>query len=410
MHYDIATDKATEKEIDITIPATELDRFIKIEINKLRKDLSLKGFRKGKVPESLIRTRYHDTLKAQAMNGLVTESFFKIITENKWRPASRAEMKDLKEDDEIKFRLRFETIPNFEIGDYVGIEVFQEEPLPDDFLLEQAIKELREQHANTRETTRPAVVDDFITMDIEIFENDKTKENKRNLKVRIGDRNLPDGINKALVGVRKTEKKQVRVDKQTYKIYIKKVEEKVLPNIDADFAKVQKFEGIEQLHKKLLENTKKIEEKRLEDTTKESLSNILLERNQFDVPNALIENEYRTILQRSNMPDSESNKERFRGPAEKRARLNLIINKIADKENIQVKEEEIMNLVTAMDVKLNDENRESIVSYIGNVLTKEKTIDFLYKNAKISKKSRIISPKEDINDTRSVRHRANRPG
>ncbi|MGB3477965.1 MAG: trigger factor [bacterium] len=410
MHYDIATDKTTEKEIDITVPATELDRFIKIEINKLRKDLSLKGFRKGKVPESLIRTRYHDTLKAQAMNGLVTESFFKIITENKWRPASQAEMKNLKEDDEIKFRLRFETFPNFELDDYIGIEVFQEEPLPDDFLLEQAIKELREQHANIRETTRPAAVDDFITMDIETFENDKTKENQQNLKVRIGDRNLPDEINKVLVGARKTEKKQVRVDKQTYKIYIKKVEEKILPNIDADFAKVQKFEGIEQLRKKLLKNAKKIEEKRLEDIAKEALSNILLEKNQFEVPNALIESEYRTILQRSNMPDSESNKERFREPAEKRARLDLIINKIADKENIQVKKEETMNLITAMGVKLNDENRESIVSYINNALTKEKTIDFLYKNAKISKKSRIISPKEDINDTRSVRHRANRPG
>lgn len=407
MHYDIALDKATEKEIDITVPVTELDRFIKIEIDKIKKNLSFNGFRKGKVPESLIKIKYHDTLKAQAMNDLVTQSFLKIVSENKWRPASQAEMKDLVENDEIKFRLRFETIPDFEPGEYLGIEVFQEEQLPEDFLLEQSIKDLREQHANIRETTHPAAVDDLVTMDIEISENDKIIDNQHDITVRIGDRNLPDEINKILVGVKKTEKRQVNVDKKNHKIHIKKVEEKILPNFDDGFAKTLKFEGIEQLRKKLLEHAKQIDEKRLEDTAKESLSNVLLEKNKFEVPNALIKNEYKAILQKSKLPDSESNKERFWGSAEKRARLDLIISKIADKENIKIDEEEIMKVVTAMGITLNDENRENIVNYLGNVLTKEKTIDFLYKKAKITKKSRIISAKEDINDTRSVRNRAN---
>lgn len=408
MHYDIALDKATEKEIDITVPVTELDRFIKIEIDKIKKNLSFNGFRKGKVPESLIKTKYHDTLRAQAMNDLVTQSFLKIVSENKWRPVSQAEMKNLVENDEIKFRLRFETIPDFELGEYLGIEVFQEEQLPENFLLEQSIKDLREQHANIKETTHPAAVDDLVTMDIEISENDKIIDNQHDITVRIGDRNLPDEINKILVGVKKTEKRQVNADKKNHKIHIKKVEEKILPDIDDDFAKTLKFEGIEQLRKKLLEHAKQIDEKRLEDTAKESLSNVLLEKNRFEVPNALIESEYQTILQKSKLPDSESNKERFWGSAEKRARLDLIINKIADKENIKIDEEEIMKVVTAMGITLNDENRENIVNYLGNVLTKEKTIDFLYKKAKITKKSRIISAKEDINDTRSVRNRANR--
>ena len=407
MHYDIALDKATEKEIDITVPVTELDRFIKIEIDKIKKNLSFNGFRKGKVPESLIKTKYHDTLRAQAMNDLVTQSFLKIVSENKWRPVSQAEMKNLVENDEIKFRLRFETIPDFELGEYLGIEVFQEEQLPEDFLLEQSIKDLREQHANIKETTHPAAVDDLVTMDIEISENDKIIDNQHDITVRIGDRNLPDEINKILVGVKKTEKRQVNADKKNHKIHIKKVEEKILPDIDDDFAKILKFEGIEQLRKKLLEHAKQIDEKRLEDTAKESLSNVLLEKNRFEVPNALIESEYQTILQKSKLPDSESNKERFWGSAEKRARLDLIINKIADNENIKIDEEEIMKVVTAMGITLNDENRKNIVNYLGNVLTKEKTIDFLYKKAKITKKSRIISAKEDINDTRSVRNRAN---
>jgi predicted DNA-binding transcriptional regulator YafY len=57
-----------------------------------------------------------------------------------------------------------------------------------------------------------------------------------------------------------------------------------------------------------------------------------------------------------------------------------------------------------MGIKLNHQNRSEVIDYLGSILNREKTIDFLYKNAKISEKSRIISPKEVANDTRPVRH------
>jgi trigger factor len=410
LHYDTVTDKTTEKEIDITAPVGELDRFIEIEIDKMRKDLAIKGFRKGKVPISLIKTRYRDSLKAQAINDLVTEYFLKIIAEKKWRPASQAEMKNFEEDSEaIKFRLCFETIPDFKIADYIGIEVYQDEALPEDFLIEQVTKNLREQYAKVVATDRPAVVDDIITMDIKISENDQIKEDKQDIVINIGNRDLPDELNKALVGIKKDERKKINIDKSLYEIHVKKIEEKTLPEIDDAFAKSHNYEGLDQLRTKLLENARINEERRLEETVKESISNILLERNQFEVPKTMTESEYHSILQRMNLPESDSNKERFWKPAENRVRLDLLISKIAEKENIKIEDKEIMDLVKAMSIKLNEENRKNVINYLGNLLVREKTMDLLYKNAKISKKSRIISPKEDINDTRSIRHRTNRP-
>jgi len=104
------------------------------------------------------------------------------------------------------------------------------------------------------------------------------------------------------------------------------------------------------------------------------------------------------------LSDSETNKESFWGIAEKRVRLNLILDKIAEKENIKVTEDEVMKVISTMGIKLNGENRKNIMDYIGNILNREKTIDSLFQNAQINKKSRIISPKEVINDTSSVRH------
>jgi len=404
LEYELTKDNGVEKEIQISVPATELNTFINKEADKLQKKLTLRGFRKGKVPKNLIKTRYHDTLKAQAMDNLVTKSYLKILEEKKWRPASRAELLNIEEGEKITFRLQFEVIPDFDVDNYQELEIFKDEPMPDNFLLEQGINELRERFATVKEVSRPTVVDDLVTADVEIIENNSVQSKQTDLTIRVGDRNYPDEVNRTLVGAKKSENKQVRVGNLLYKMSIKKIEEKNLPNVDDDFAKKQNYENVEDLKKKLMDDLKKIEEKRIEEELKESLSNVILERIRFTVPKSLIQNEYQKILQRSKLPDSDATKERFWNFAEKRARFNLILDKIAEKENIRVEEKEIMNLISAMNIKLNDENRDDIIHYLSDILGKEKTIDFLYKNAKISKKGRIISPKEAINDTRTIRH------
>ncbi len=404
MEYEIIANDETEKEVNISIPSTELERFIDEEVGKMRKDLTLNGFRKGKVPKNIIRNRYLDTLKARAMNNLVAGSFLKILDEKKWRPASQAELINVEEGENIKLRLRFEIIPDFNIDNYMGLEIFKEEPLPDDFLFEQAINRLREQYATIKEVSRPSVVDDLVTLEIVIVENNTVKSKQDDIVVKIGDRSLPDEINRVLAGARKSEKKEVKIGNQIHKISIKKIEEKILPQIDADFAKTQNCENVEQLKKEIMTSAKKVEEKRIEGELKESLSNTILERMKFKVPKTLTQNEYQRMLQKSNLPDSEANKERFWDIAEKRVRLNLMLDKIAEKENIKVTEEEIMNVISIMGIKLNDENHDNVIGYIGNILSREKTIDFLFQKAQISEKKRIISPKEAINDTSSVRH------
>ena len=153
-----------------------------------------------------------------------------------------------------------------------------------------------------------------------------------------------------------------------------------------------------------MENLKHQEEKRIEDGLKEAISKVVLERTVFNVPQPLIQHEYEKILKEFNLPDSESNKERFWDVAEKRIRFNLILDRIAEQENLQVSESEIMDFVTKMGMTLSDQNRSEVLEYLGGVLSREKVMDFLYKNAKVSEKSRIISPKEAKNDTRTVRH------
>ncbi|UCC12510.1 MAG: trigger factor [candidate division WOR-3 bacterium] len=404
MDYQVTSDGQTVKEISVTVPRQELDTFIDREVDKVRSTIALNGFRKGKVPVAIIKTKYRDTLKAQAMKSLINDAFITVVTEKKWQALSQTEVLNISEDDPITFQLRFEVVPVFDVENYLNIEVFEEDKLPDEYLLERVMKEIREQNATVKEVSRSAAVDDFVTVDLVLHEQEKQPQIQKNMTIRVGDRTWPDEINRALVGVNKSQRKEVPVEKQRYVFDVKKIEEKILPELDDAFAEAKGFKTSEELKKKLLEDAQKIEENRIKDELKESISHVLLERNRFAVPEALIKDEYTRMLQRFNLQDSEAHKERFHGVAEKRVRLNLILDKIAVKENISVDKNESQQIIKAMGIKAGSESYENVIEHVSTMLRRERTIDFLFEHAKISKKSRIISPKEVKDDTRTVRH------
>lgn len=404
MDYQILSDNETEKEVEFTIPNEELGPFIEQEVSRLRKKVAIRGYRKGKVPKSLLRTHYQDEIKANALNALITSSYLKFLEEKGLKPASRAELLGLEDGAEIKFRIRIEVLPDFEVKDYLGIEIFKEKPLPLDFLCEQTINDLREKYATIRETDGPSAVDNFVTMDMEIIRDNQILERQSDTTIKIGDRSLPDELNRALIGVKKGERKKIKVDEKVYCITVKKIEEKVLPRVNDDFARLFNCKDTTELKKKVEMIAEENEEARLKEELEESLARILLERNQFMVPKSFIEYEYKLLLKECNLLDSESNKERFWTTAERRARFNLIVEKIAQKENIKTGDEEVMALVNKEYMDVNEKNKEAVIAYLKKMLTKRKVMDFILEHAVISEKSRIISSDEVMYANRSIRH------
>ncbi len=404
LQYQIVDNEGLEKKAVITITADEIEQGIVNQIDKIGKSIRLPGFRKGKVPKSIIRSRFALDLKSRAISDAADDAFRRILTDNNWHPASQAEMFDAREEDDLQFSLRFEILPDINLADYCNLEVFREDNLPDAYLMEKAVKQLMDEHSSIKEVNRPAVVDDFVTIDLDIIMNNKLEKNEAGIAIRIGDRSLPDELNRALVGITKNAWKEIKIESAVYRFTVKKVEEKTFPLINDAFAQKMKFANLEAMRKDLLEQAKKDEDRRVEDEIKESLSNILLERNRFPIPKSFVDREYKRILEQLEQTDSESNRERFQPLAEKRARLDLILSKIAELENIKIPEVDIKKIIAAMQWKLPEENRIKAVEYFRQLMTREKTLDFVYRKAKINRKSRIVSPKEALHDHNSVRH------
>lgn len=404
MLYEVSNDGAVEKEVVVTIPKHDLGQSIDARLEEVRKDLTLKGFRKGKVPKDIIRARYYDTIKAEALNDLVNDSYGKILEERAWFPASRADLKELNENDDIVFTLRFEIIPEFDVEHYKDIELFKEKSIPDELLLEQAMEQIKDQFAATREIARPAAVDDIVTMDMIVAEKDTNEQRTSDVVMKIGDRSFPDEVNRVLVGAKRNDERKTVVETKTYTLRIKKIEERSLPVIDDEFARSHSFKNLDELKEKLLHDAQAYEQQRQDGELKEKLSRILLERTQFAPPKSIIDLEYQKMLQRMHVDDNDTNRERFWDTAGKRARLNLILDWIARKESITVDDKEIKHLTAAMGMKMNKNNQPNIESYIKAMVIRDKTLDYIFKHARISEKTRILSPKEAQDDTNSVRH------
>lgn len=404
MEYDIAVDNECEKELQVRTPAADLLPFIEGEIDKLQKQAAVKGYRKGRVPRDLIRSKYRESIRANALNDLITDSYLRILKEKNWQPASIVELLKLEEGNTIQFRLRFQVIPDFQVNNYTSLEIMRELPLPEEFLFEQGINNLRERFAEIREIPGPAAVDNFVTLDLEILENGQLKEKQTDITIRIGDRSFPDEVNRALVGSQKGQVREAEANPTAYRLTVKKIEEKVLPQTNDEFAQKLNFKDFGELKGKLLEDLKHKEEQRVEEEMKEAIANVLLERIRFSVPKVLVDEEYDKLLKKRNLPDSDSAREQFQGVAERRIRFNLILDKIAQQEKILIPDEDIRNTVNALGVTPTEENQEEISDYFRNIMTREKTIDFLFQQAKISDKGKILSPKEAKDANRSVRH------
>ncbi len=403
MEYQIVNDSDTEKEIEFKLGTQELNPYIEGSLEKLRSRVSIKGYRKGKAPRNLIRTRFYDTLKAEAINDLIMDMYKKLLQEKNWQPAGTPELTSYDDSAEIKFRLRLEILPVFEIENYRGLELFKEAPLPIEYLYEQAINRLREDNATIMEVDRSAAVDDFVTMDLTISEGEKVIDNQSDIVIKVGDRSFPDDLNRALVGVKKGEKKEVQIDKQLYRLEIKKIEERVLPQVNEEFAKMLNFNDLTEMDKGIKEMLNKQEEERLNDELQENLARVILERYQFSVPKSLVEREYQLTLKNHNLTDNESNRERFLPLAEKRTRFNLILDKIVQKESINVPDEEVINMAQQSGFKLENID-EDIKEYLRRIISRQKAVEFLIKNANVVQKGKILSPEEVKNANRSVRH------
>lgn len=413
---------ALTKKITITLPKKGVQKDLEKAYGKLQRETKIKGFRRGKVPRTVIIKQYQGQVQAEVGEKLVQASYFDAIEKEKIDPVVHPDISDpvFNEDGTFTFVAHIDIRPEFELGDYKGIEVESISNEISDAAVDVEIGELCRDMAPLKSVGDRAIEEgDVIVVDFEGFHNGKAmKEVKNeNYSVDVGAGKLSPEFEEKLVGMKKGEDASHEVEfpaeyvnpilagkNVEFRVKINDVKERVLPEMNDEFAKDvdEKYTSLDELKNDIREKLQEEKKKKGEGDLTDRVMLKLLEAHVFDVPERLVrfeveemvKNTEKTLEQQGmNLESAGINrdelKEQSKETAEKRVRGDFILKKIADTEDIKVKDEDLdrafkrigdqYNMPIAQ-VKEFFQSRDDLLPFMNEILN-EKILTFLRENA-----------------------------
>ncbi len=416
----------------IKVSAAELQSKLDARIEEIRPQMRLKGFRPGKVPATHIRKMFGKSIMGELVEGLVQESNQKAIEDADVRPASDphihmgSEMEDVLEGRaDLAYEMHLDVMPEFEPANPEDIEI--ERPvaeLPDEDI-EEALSNLAEQ--NTQFEARgktakardgDAVVIDFVgKIDGEPFEGG-TAEGQA---VVIGAGRFIPGFEEQLVGVKADDDTEISVTfpedypaehlagkEAVFEVKVGEVREPKPPEMDDEFAKGLGLESFEQLKAMVTDQLKARFDQASRAKAKRRLLDALDEKHDFDLPSAMVEQEFNQIWQQfeqekaaGRLDESEAErdegelKEDYRKIAARRVRLGLVLAEIGRLNEVQISEQEVQQALIAEARNYPGQEREVVEFFQKNPnamaqlrapIYEDKVVDLLLENAKVEDK------------------------
>jgi trigger factor len=417
--------KDVKREISVEIPAAEVARETELQIVRYQKSARLPGFRAGHVPASIIRQRFGDGLKNDVIEALIPKYFRREAEKQGLIPVSQPRVTDLHMHDgePLTFKASFEVLPEIQVEGYKDLRADKPEITVADEEVEQALTNLLEQRATyTSVEGRPLAVGDFAqaSMDGKPKDSQDVAEAKANpvhmddVLIEIGGKNTVPEFTENLTGASAGDERTFDVsypedtaDKRlagktfVYTVKINGIKQKSLPDLNDDFAKeLGEFTSLDQVRKQIRENIEAEKRHTTEHAAKDKLVAELVKRNDFEVPESLVDRQIDLRLERGlralaaqgmKMEDlKKMDLPRLRAGQREQAvndvKSSLLLERVADLEKIEVSDEEVNRELEAL-AKQSKQTSEAVrarltedggLDRIRMRIRSEKTLDFLY--------------------------------
>ncbi len=423
---DIAVENVSEltRKLTITLPSEDVSKALDKAYNKLKKDVHIKGFRRGKVPRTVLEKNYRDQVRAEVGEKLVQETYFDAVEKEGLDTVVHPEIVEHSFTDEGTFSYiaMVDVKPVFELSDYKGLEV--EKPATDvsQSEVDEKLEELRRGQAVLKSADEDHGIedDDLVVVDFQGFHNGKAMKEVHNTdySIDVGQHRLGEEFESKLLGLKKGEKTLYEIEfpgdypnpvlggkTVEFKVDVKDVKVRIKPELDDEFAKDinPDHESLDDLRKEIEADLKKAKEETMAGELDDRIMQKLIELNAFEVPERLVMYEVQEMvkqteehLKRSNMTmESAGIKledliENNKPVAEKRVRGDFLLKKVAEVEEIKLADEDIERgykriadeyNMTVAEVKSYFKRREEVLPFI-NELLNEKILQFLRDNAK----------------------------
>jgi trigger factor len=416
-------ESATKREIAIEIPVADVNRQTEALIQKYQKVARIPGFRRGHVPASIIRQRFSEEIKTDMVEALIPRFFRQEAERLSLHPVSQPRVTDmhLHEGEPLRFKAAFEVLPEIKLEGYKELRVEKPEIAVSEADVEQAITDLRERHASFNPVEGRTLADgDFAQVSLD--GNPKTEGTSGEgqpvhmdeVLVEIAGKNTMPEFTENLRGTNAgdertfdvnypadTEDKRLAGKTFSYAVKVQGIKQKSLPELNDEFAKqMGEFQTMDDVRKAIREQMEAERRHEAEHAAKEKLVGQLIERNEFEVPDSLIEQQIDIRLERGlralaaqgltaeQMKKMDLNRLRVgqREQAIHDVKAALLLERVAEEENVQVSDEELNHELEGL-AKQSKQTSESVrarltrdggLDRIRTRIRNEKTLEFLY--------------------------------
>ena len=410
------------RELELEIPAEEVSKKMESVAKEFARLATIPGFRKGKAPVSLIRRRFAEDIKGEVLQTLVPEHVEKALAEQKLSPVTQPKVDklDFNEGQPVKFRAVFEVMPEFELGSYKGLEL--EMPTMDitDQDVTKALEEMQERAAAFAPVEGRAIQDgDFAQVKlVGTPEGGGDPLQADNVLCHIGAEETMEPFNTNLKGANVGDHKNFGVEypadypdpklagkKFHYAVEVLGIKAKKLPELNDDFAKdVSEAKTLDELKKRVREGLEHQRDHKRKELLHEKVLAELVKQHDFPVPESLVEHQMDVRLERvvrslaaqgvdprAVNVDWVTLRRRQEDRGRDDVKAELIIDRIATAENIDVSEEDLTHELEhaaghgnesaeALRARL---TKQGTLDRMKAKLRSDKTLEWLEQNAKI---------------------------
>ena len=413
MEFKVNKIDAVKQEVEFELSYADLAPHFEKAFQKYQKKAEIPGFRKGKAPVSMIKRMYGDMIEQASLEDVANDVYKNYLDENNVQPLGEAQMVDMDYEAKqiFKFKIKYETRPDFELAEYKGVEVNRTIHNVDEKMIDDEVKYLQSKHVTYEEAPK-ADGDEFtITMDVQKLDDAGIEiigQGDKDVRFYLNDPQINKEFKEQLEEVAVGEERILNLPAQEegktekYKVLCKKVEKVVFPELNEEFFKNiykdEEIKTIEAFREKVKNDLEGIYKNIGDQEIRNNIVNELIKLNDITAPDALVENILNSYIEdvknqnpKRQLPkefDEEEYRKQKRVDAILQVKWYLIRDKIIETEKMEVTDKDIEPVIEADAKKYNLPVDKIKSVYESNPDVKYRVLDdklmnFLIENAKI---------------------------
>ena len=404
----------------IGVPAERIETEVNKRLQQTARKAKIPGFRPGKVPMSVIRQRYEDGARQDALGDLIQATFYEAVVEQKLNPAGApsVEPKSFEKGKDLEYVATFEVFPEFTVAGFESVAVERLSADVADSDLDNMLEILRKQNVRFEATDRAAQTDDQLTIDFvgKIDGEEFAGGSATGTQLVLGSARMIPGFEDALVGAKAGEKRVLTLtfpeDYQNLELAGKPVEfdvtvntvsEPILPELNETFFNQFgiKETGIEGFRTEVRKNMERELRQAIKSKVKNQVMDGLLAANPIEVPKSLLENEVNRLRVQAvqqfggNIKPDQLPAELFEEQAKRRVELGLIVAEVVKQFDLKPDEDRVRELIKEMASAYQEP--EQVVSWyykneqqmneVRSVVLEEQVVDTVLQKASVTDKA-----------------------